>query len=109
MSRAFHFLMTVFTVSACSPPAGDDRISRAEVRLVLPKGAEHLSSYNRFYAISGNSARGIFIWSPSGTGKMTIVDNEKDLPFVIDGGCDVIRVNLDIANGVWKHVMCHGP
>lgn len=109
MSRASYLILIAFAANACTPQGDGIKIRRAETKLALPRGAEPLSSYNRFYAISGNSARGVFIWSPSGPGKMTIVDTEKDLPFVIDGGCDVIRVQLDITNGVWKHVMCHGP
>ena len=110
MSRALYVIIALFAVSACAPsPAEDSRIIRAEAQLSLPKGAEPLSSYNRFYAISGNSAHGVFIWSSPGLGKVTIVNTVKDLPFVIDGGCDVIRVNLDLTTGTWKNVTCQGP
>lgn len=109
MSRKFYLLLVILAACACTPQAGDDKIRRAEARLVMPKGAEPLSSYNRFYAISGRSARGIFIWSSSGKGKLTVVATEKNLPFVADGGCDVIQVQLDLEKGVWKHTFCHGP
>lgn len=109
MRKAFHVFLAVTTVSACAPPAGDERIGRAEARIVLPKGAEALSTYDRYYAIMGDSARGVFIRSRNGVGKIKIIEDEKDLPFVIDGGCDVVRVHLDLSSGVWKHIMCHGP
>lgn len=109
MIRSSYLSFLALILCACTPQGSDDTIRRAEAKLELPKGAEQLSSYNRFYAISGNSARGIFIWSPSAKGKLTVVATDKDLPFVADGGCDVIQVQLDLEKKVWKHAFCHGP
>jgi hypothetical protein len=109
MNRTSQSLLIVLAACACTSQPGYETIRRAEEKLVLPKGAEQLSSYNRFYAISGDSARGIFIWSPSEKGKLTVVATEKDLPFVADGGCDVIQVQLNLESEVWKHAFCHGP
>jgi hypothetical protein len=109
MNWKYFWLLVASAVCSCSAQNADDRIRRAEAKLVLPKGAEPLSSYNRYYAVSGNSARGIFIWSEKREGKLTVVPMEKDLPYVADGGCDVIQVQLDLENGIWKHSFCHGP
>jgi hypothetical protein len=109
MSRTFHSLLFVLAACACAQPSADGRIRGAEAKLVLPKGAEPLLSYNRYYVISGNTARGIFIWSEAGNGKLKVVPTEKDLPFVADGGCDVIQVRLNLDSGVWTHSFCHGP
>jgi hypothetical protein len=109
MRRAYGSLLALLAACACAPQSDGDGIRRAEAKLVLPIHAEPLDSYNRYYAITRNSARGIFIWSPTGKGKLTVIAREKDLPFVADGGCDVVEVELDLKNNLWKRPLCHGP
>jgi hypothetical protein len=108
MMRYSLFLATLI-VSACSELKPDAIVRQSEENLVLPRGAESITSYNRFYVISETSAKGVLIFSPSGKGSFKVVATEKDLPFVADGGCDVIEVQLDLQSMEWDRPLCHGP
>ena len=83
-------------------------IRRAELNLVLPEGASPLSSYDRHYAVSGKSVRGIFIRSRDGTGEIALAASDRDLPFVADGGCGVVQARLDLGTNEWERPFCHG-
>ena len=100
-------MLVLFT--SCTNANDETVIREAEARLVLPAKADPLSSYDRFYAVTGRGVRGIFIWSPSGKGKMRMVVTEKELPFVADGGCGVIQVRLDLKTKLWERPYCQGP
>jgi hypothetical protein len=109
MTRLWLSLLPVFLVLACGSGGGDEAlIRRSEAKLALPLNADPMSRYDRYYAISGRTAVGTFIWSETGRGKVTIVATEKDLPFVADGGCGVIHVRLDLEKEVWERPYCNG-
>jgi hypothetical protein len=105
--KTFAYLL-ILTVAACDSPEDTTAlIERAETELVLPANARALGSYDRFYAISGDKAEGIFLSSSKGKGKITIARTKKDLPFVADGGCYVVHVRLDIKTKTWERPFCN--
>jgi hypothetical protein len=109
MTRVSLSLLIFFavSVSACGHGGDEAVIRQAESRLALPKRADPLLSYDRYYAISGRSATGIFIRSETGKGTIAIVATEKDLPFVADGSCGVIHVRLNLDDRKWERPACN--
>ena len=108
MMRYTFFLAVVFAASACQNNSKETLILEAETKLTMPKNADSLHNYNRYYAISGETATGVFIRSEGGPGKVEIVATNKDLPFVADGGCGVVEVRLDLKTKGWERPFCHG-
>jgi hypothetical protein len=107
MTRIWLSLLIVLSICACR-----DRsciiIDHAEAKLEMPRRAESLRTYDRYYVILGRIAKGIFIRSETGDGHIKIVSLEKDLPFVADGGCGVIDVSLNLDTEAWSKPLCHG-
>lgn len=86
----------------------EDTLRKAEPKLILPAGASPMSWYDRYYVIHGDRAAGIFIINDSHSGKMKVVQSEQNLPYRADGGCSVVRVQLDLATSSWDTPFCHG-
>lgn len=107
MNRLCPLLMILLAAFSCSKSGDESAILKAEAKLTLPSNAYPLSRYDRYYAINGRTAKGIFITSTA-KGKLVLVKETKDLPFVADGGCSVVQVQLDLGSGDWQHVFCHG-
>lgn len=108
MIRLALLLVALLASSACQVTGSEAIIRSAETKLVMPKDADPLLRYDRYYAISGTVATGVFIRSEGELGKMNIVAKREDLPFVADGGCGVVEVRLDLKKGVWERPFCHG-
>ena len=102
------FIVSLATLG-CSNKTDEAIIRTAETQLVLPQKAAPLTEYHRYYAITGETAKGIFIWSEFGRGDFTFVATEDDLPFVADGGCGVIQVRFSLTKKSWDSPFCHGP
>lgn len=107
--KRLSFLVLLFSgMQACGSRDHKTMLLESERRLILPKDAGTLSSYDRYYAVIGRSVRGTFIRSQDGNGDIQIVRAESDLPFVADGGCGVIQVRLDLRSEKWDRPFCHG-
>jgi hypothetical protein len=74
---------------------------------VLPSDAHPLSWYDRYYAITGDKAGGIFITNDAHRGRLSIVSSPKELPYRADGGCSVVRVEFDFRTSQWEKPFCH--
>jgi hypothetical protein len=108
MNRPWFPLSLLFVAAGCGNLDDELEIRQAEAQLVLPEGADPISAYDRYYSVSGRSAKGIFIRSETGKGKMVIVASDKNRPFVWDGGCGVIEAQLDLEKRKWQRPFCHG-
>ena len=108
MIRLALLVCALSAISACEARSREAVVRDAERSLVLPPKAEDISSYDRYYAFSGGRAVGIFISSPHGKGRLIIVSEKEQLPFVADGGCTVVEVELDLNTRSWARPFCHG-
>jgi hypothetical protein len=110
MGRRAYGLLLLLTALGCTQAgesASEEVIRKAEANLILPKGADPLGRYDRFYVVTPTSVVGAFR-SASAEGKITIVSTEDDLPFRADGGCSYIQVRFERASNSWTQVMCNG-
>jgi hypothetical protein len=91
-----------------------EMISELEARLVLPEGADPLSSYARHYAGSfeadGRILYGVFVAGQSDSnypGSINIYPLREALPLIHDGGCSIIEFSyVELTNRIG--VYCHG-
>jgi hypothetical protein len=103
--------------AAVRPPALTPAdVARIESALVMPKGAESLDRYVRYYSV-GQDKGGAFVYGTfvragafqqfDGEPRVLIVDESKHPP-VSDGGCLVVRMWYSIKERRTANVSCNG-
>jgi len=84
-------------------------ISKIEAKVVeLPEGRS-IKNYNRYYA--GRLERGLYIVTAvyiSGINGRAIIVPYGELPLVLDGGCDVIKIKYNLAEKSIISIRCNG-
>ena len=73
-------------------------MDKIERQVVMPKGAEPLSRYERYYYRRGGEVVGIYVFGPRASGRRWVADR-KNAPLVFDGGCSVVNVVFVVASG----------
>jgi hypothetical protein len=87
-------------------PAKTDKIFSIESTLRLPKGAYPLAEYDRFYVEDGEGYDVVLV-SSDGPGHAILVSREH-VPFILDGGCSVIRARYSKQTRTWGKASCGG-
>jgi hypothetical protein len=86
-----------------------DRIER-DVR--LPRNADALASYARYYAWqqrSDGTRKVVAVWqSLTGERPGRHWVTESEFPVIMDGGCGVITLSYDVGAEQIEHVSCNG-
>lgn len=102
-------IVVVITAFACGCAENTlETIQRAEKTIPMPTSSYPLSWYDRYYAIENGKAVGIFITNDAHKGKAALVASERELPYRTDGGCSVIRTELELKTLSWRKPVCHG-
>lgn len=103
--RAFGPILFL-ALTSCSAPPTPSLAEKLDSRVVMPKGAKTLNSYDRFYAKDGTGWIGVFDSTIENGGRATLVEPD-DLPLVLDGGCDIVNVRFD-KNQKFVAAFCNG-
>ena len=79
-----------------SRPAADEveAMNSIEARVVLPKEADPLERYRRYYYRKGGKIFGLYVAGEK-PGRQWIARRE-DAPGIFDGGCSVVNVSFDV-------------
>lgn len=91
-------------------------MQRIEEQVKLPKGAERLEQYARYYATDGNRVVATYITlvDPANryydlpAGQQRWLDDHRNLPAVSDGGCSIVNVIYDLKVGSAPEAFCNG-
>ena len=87
-------------------------INSIEEQLKMPKGANTIAHYSRFYAkLETGEVRAVFIegaYDGLRVGQRRWLADAKLLPVVFDGGCYVVTVLFDPRAGTVKQASCNG-
>lgn len=82
-------------------------LRKLETNLRLPAGSAPLNSYKRFYFLAENGTlMGVFVLNPPEAGIFPIL--RSSTPMILDGGCDVINVELDRSRNHAERIFCNG-
>ena len=102
-------LTFVATVAAAPLPLHDVLMKDIERQLQLPRGAQPLHDYDRFYALEPRGKRviGVYVLS-SKAGQRRWLEDYRKLPSVLDGGCAIVNVRYDIAAESIEAAFCNG-
>lgn len=108
MSVVLKLILAIAFAAGGPAPSQDQTklMDEIERRVVMPKGAESLSRYERYYWQRGGEVLGIYVFRPRASGRRWVIDR-KDAPFVADGACSVVNVVLVVASGNIK-AHCNG-
>jgi hypothetical protein len=140
VARRFAALCFTLLAFGCAPKESDERIMDAiEGRVVLPKGAEPLGRYSRYYANGaagqvevlyiihdknfvrdvrescGRSKTDTMPCAPGGKIGLVDSDNRKwltdfrQLPVAHGGGCGVVRFAYEPKSDRFSPLSCNGP
>lgn len=101
-------------LTACSTSEARDRealMDLIERQARLPDGARPLAEYARYYAPGGKDEVAAVFLIPVNdeVGQRRWMDDQRDLPFIIDGGCSQVTLTFDRAKSVVKAAECNGP
>ena len=95
---------------ACVPPMPDPAelfLDRIEAGILLPPGARPFSAYSRSYFKIQDGAKVMGVYSTlSPPGRRWVPANPG--PFVMDGGCAIITVIIDVRTERIEHAECNG-
>ena len=84
-------------------------VAELEHGLSLPERAYALTKYTRYYTgvirDGHRVVRGVFI---GGASKVVIVESERGLPGVMDGGCYVVNIDYDVEAHKVLQIFCNG-
>lgn len=109
----------VFSLAACSSAAERQHshlMQQIEERLQLPKGAERLEQYARYYAPDKDRVVATFITVVDPTnryydlpvGQRRWLDDHRNLPAISDGGCSIVNVIYDPKTRSVPEAFCNG-
>lgn len=105
---------------AAYPSAAERRriklMQLVENRVQLPKGAERLERYARYYAKNGDHIIAIYTTFSKPTerdfdlpvGHQRWLDDYRNLPAVLDGGCSTVKVLYDLKGRTAPEAFCNG-
>lgn len=102
-------LTFVATVAAAPLRQHDVLMNDIERQLQLPKRAQPLQDYDRFYALGPRGKRviGVYVLS-SNAGQRRWLEDYRKLPSILDGGCSIVNVRYDIAAKNIEAAFCNG-
>jgi hypothetical protein len=110
LAGAAALLASVNTANAENWSPDPVLISNVEKGLVLPKGANPMVEYNRYYfgTFSGGKRilSAVFL-REKGPGSVKII-KEAEAPQVLDGGCSVIHLKYDADSKKIISLFCNG-
>jgi hypothetical protein len=111
-----------FLLAACSGPA--ERQHRAvseqsrlmeqiERQVQLSADAHELDDYARYYAIDGTRVVGTYVTYTDSRhdlppGQNRWIDDHRNLPVILDGGCSSVNVVYDLGTRSVEKVFCNG-
>lgn len=103
----------VFILGALLPIIGDQPrqveafLDRVEAGMQMPEGARPLSAYWRSYfpAAGGKKVQAIYSTTHA-AGRQWVISNPG--PFIVDGGCAIITVVIDVSSERVEAAECNG-
>ncbi|MEN2710531.1 hypothetical protein ACQKOH_17815 [Sphingomonas sp. NPDC092331] len=107
-------IWAILLVGACSDSGNyvdheKDKVNNDfEHRINMPHGAKDISQYDRYYYIFGDIIVGEFIRNPNGKGRSIFLNNEAELPHIMDGGCGVINFRANLRKVESATISCNG-
>lgn len=113
------FIILAFGLVACSSAAERQHsqlMQQVEEQVQLPKGAQRLEHYARYYAEDGHRivATYITIVDPTNryydlpVGQQRWLDDHRNLPAISDGGCSIVSVIYDPKARSVPQAFCNG-
>ncbi len=102
---------TFSTNAAVPPPPQTPIMDQIEARVRLPRGAEPLPRYRRFYAFNRrdrgrvDAVYSLYERNPQ-SGRLWVRPDQ--LPLIDDGGCGVITFSYVIATQRFENIACNG-
>lgn len=108
MIAAFALSLAVATPAPAESEASRDRLMTwIEGRIVMPRGAAPLASYERLYAADETNDDIIAFYQRRANPGRRWVDAD-DFPMILDGGCAFIDVRVSLDPQVPIRATCHG-
>lgn len=112
-------IFSAFGLAACSSASErrhDQLMQQVEERVQLPKGANRLEQYARYYATDGNRivATYITLVDPENryynlpVGQRRWLDDHRNMPAISDGGCSIVNVLYDPKAPSSPEAFCNG-
>ncbi|HCH0556903.1 hypothetical protein [Pseudoxanthomonas winnipegensis] len=107
-------LFAALLVSACTGPGAKDLdgaqlVKALEQQVKLPQDASPLSDYTRYYKLTAEGVLvGVYIKGFDGGDRQAHLVSERELPLILDGGCNVIHVQYDPGANKVLRVFCNG-
>lgn len=117
MKRLLIFLAcSLVACSSESERRHDLLMQQVEERVQLPKGAEKLERYARYYATDGNRIVATYItlvdsenrYYDLPVGQRRWVDDHRNMPAISDGGCSIVNVLYDPKATSSPEAFCNG-
>lgn len=103
------YVLLVASLLACSSDYdenGINLIKEIESDISLPKKINGLEKYHRYCFNEQKELNCVYILEE--TENITFVKSYKDLPEIMDGGCDVINLKYDKISKNVEYFFCNG-
>ncbi|WJI15909.1 hypothetical protein MWN52_00930 [Pseudoxanthomonas winnipegensis] len=107
-------LVAVLLMSACTGPGakrleGAQLVIALEQQVRLAKDASPLSDYTRYYTLTAEGMLvGIYVKDFDGGDRQAHLVSKREMPLILDGGCNVIHLRYDPGANKVLHVFCNG-
>lgn len=112
-------LISAIGLTACSSAAEHQHnqlMQQVEERVQLPKGAERLDRYARYYAKDGDQIVAVYttLVDPKGryldlpVGHQRWLGDHRNLPAISDGGCSIVNVIYNPNAQTEPKAFCNG-
>lgn len=98
--------------AASPPPPADEQarlMDRIEAEVRMPRGAQPLAEYGRYYAWrleDGRRKVAAVYYSEENPRRHWVTEDR--LPAILDGGCNVVTLRFDVAADKIEWVRCNG-